>query len=65
MRISRFGRWLGEFGEQIVAFALPHNKASRGVMEHCGFTYQHDFTHAGLPHVMYVLNASDFPRKKS
>jgi RimJ/RimL family protein N-acetyltransferase len=51
--------------EQIVAFALPHNKASRGVMEHCGFTYQHDFTHAGLPHVMYVLNASDFPRKKS
>ncbi|MGD0118742.1 MAG: GNAT family N-acetyltransferase [Candidatus Binatus sp.] len=51
--------------ERIVAFTLPHNKASRTVMEHCGFTYQHDFTHANLPHVLYTLNASDFPPKKS
>ncbi len=51
--------------EQIVAFTLPHNKASRSVMEHCGFTYQRDFTHANLPHVLYTLNASDFPPKKS
>ena len=51
--------------ERIVAFTLLHNKASRTVMEHCGFTYQHDFTHANLPHVLYTLNASDFPPKKS
>ena len=51
--------------ERIVAFTLPHNKASRTVMEHCGFTYQRNFTHANLPHVLYTLNASDFPQKKS
>jgi [ribosomal protein S5]-alanine N-acetyltransferase len=51
--------------ERIVAFTLPHNKASRGVMEHCGFTYQRDFTHAGLPHVLYTLGARDFSRKDS
>lgn len=41
--------------ERIVAFTLPHNKASRGVMEHCGFTYNRDIVHAGLPHVLYIL----------
>jgi len=46
--------------ERIVAFTLPHNKASRGVMENCGFTYQRDFVHAGLPHVLYSLDARDF-----
>ncbi len=51
--------------ERIVAFTLPHNRASRGVMEHCGFKYQRDFTHAGLPHVLYTLEARDFPPKKS
>ena len=30
-----------------------HNKGSRSVMEHCGFTYQRDIIHAGLPHVLY------------
>ncbi|MGD1026249.1 GNAT family N-acetyltransferase [Candidatus Binatus soli] len=46
--------------ERIVAFTLPHNRASRGVMEHCGFTYQRDIVHAGLPHVLYILEARDF-----
>jgi ribosomal-protein-alanine N-acetyltransferase len=41
----------------IVAFTLPHNKASRRVMENCGFTYQRDITHANLPHVLYILPA--------
>jgi ribosomal-protein-alanine N-acetyltransferase len=50
--------------DRIVAFTLPHNKASRGVMENCGFTYQRDIIHANLPHVLYVLNARDFSRKK-
>ena len=45
---------------RIVAFTLPHNKASRGVMENCGFKYQRDITHANLPHVLYILEARDF-----
>jgi ribosomal-protein-alanine N-acetyltransferase len=48
--------------DRIVAFTLPHNKASRGVMEHCGFTYNRDITHANLPHVLYILTAHDFAR---
>jgi ribosomal-protein-alanine N-acetyltransferase len=48
---------------RIVAFTLPHNKASRGVMEHCGFTYNRDITHANLPHVLYILEARDFSQK--
>jgi [ribosomal protein S5]-alanine N-acetyltransferase len=43
--------------DRIVAFTLPHNQASRAVMEHCGFTYNRDITHANLPHVLYVLEA--------
>ncbi|MFZ2060977.1 MAG: GNAT family N-acetyltransferase [Candidatus Binatus sp.] len=46
--------------ERIVAFTLPHNKGSRGVMENCGFTYQRDIVHANLPHVLYILEARDF-----
>ena len=37
----------------IVALTLPHNAASRRVMEKTGFTYQHEIEHAGLPHVLY------------
>ena len=48
---------------RIVAFTLPHNKASRAVMEHCGFTYTHDITHANLRHVLYTLDARDFSQK--
>ena len=46
--------------ERIVAFTLPHNKGSRSVMEHCGFTYQRDILHAGLPHVLYQLDSRDY-----
>ena len=46
--------------DRIVAFTLPHNRASRRVMEHCGFTYDRDIVHAGLPHVLYVLEARNF-----
>src|SRR5579862_1367506 len=42
---------------QVVAFTLPHNKGSRGVMENCGFTFTREITHAHLPHVLYVLDA--------
>ena len=50
--------------DRIVAFTLPHNKASRAVMEHCGFTYNRYITHATLPHVLYILEARDFGQKK-
>ena len=46
--------------DRIVAFTLPHNLASRAVMEHCGFTYDRGIVHAGLPHVLYILEARDF-----
>jgi ribosomal-protein-alanine N-acetyltransferase len=46
--------------ERIVAFTLPHNKGSRSVMEHCGFIYQRDIVHAGLPHVLYHLDSGDY-----
>jgi RimJ/RimL family protein N-acetyltransferase len=39
--------------DEIVSFTLPHNRASRRVMEKLGLTYDRDFTHAGLPHVLY------------
>jgi [ribosomal protein S5]-alanine N-acetyltransferase len=44
----------------IVAFTLPHNKGSRSVMEHCGFIYQRDIIHAGLPHVLYQLTSANY-----
>jgi RimJ/RimL family protein N-acetyltransferase len=46
--------------DRIVAFTLPHNRASRRVMENCGFTYNRDIIHAGLPHVLYIVEARDF-----
>ena len=46
--------------ERIVAFTLPHNKGSRSVMEHCGFTYQRDILHAGLPHILYHLDSASY-----
>jgi RimJ/RimL family protein N-acetyltransferase len=46
---------------RIVAFTLPHNKASRSVMENCGFIYLRDIIHANLPHVLYILEARAFP----
>jgi ribosomal-protein-alanine N-acetyltransferase len=46
--------------DRIIAFTLPHNLSSRGVMEKCGFTYERDIMHAGLAHVLYMLEARDF-----
>lgn len=39
----------------VVAVTLPDNARSRRVMEKCGFTYERDVIHAGLPHVLYRL----------
>lgn len=46
--------------ERVVAFTLPHNHRSRRVMEKCGFSFERNITHAGLPHVLYALDAKTF-----
>jgi RimJ/RimL family protein N-acetyltransferase len=46
-----------ELGE-IVAFTLPHNLASRRVMEKTGFRYDREIVHASLPHVLYCRSAA-------
>lgn len=38
-----------------IAFTLPHNAGSRGVMRRLGMVWERDFIHAGLPHVLYRL----------
>ena len=43
---------------EIVAFTLPSNLASRRVIEKSGFIYEHDIIHAGLPHVLYRRRAN-------
>jgi ribosomal-protein-alanine N-acetyltransferase len=37
----------------LVAVTLPHNVASRRVMEKVGFAYESEVAHAKLPHVLY------------
>lgn len=39
--------------DSVVAFTLPHNAASLGVMKRTGFVYERDITWAQLPHVLY------------
>ena len=43
--------------EDVVSFALPANHASRRVMEKLGFELERDVVYAGLPHVLYRLEA--------
>jgi RimJ/RimL family protein N-acetyltransferase len=42
---------------EIIAFTLPHNLASRRVMEKTGFVYEREIIHALLPHVLYRRHA--------
>lgn len=42
--------------DELVSFTLPHNAASRRVMERLGFAFDREFVHAGLPHVLYRLS---------
>ena len=41
--------------QEVVAFTLPDNVASRRVMEKAGFRYERDIEWAALPHVLYRL----------
>lgn len=43
--------------ESIISFTLPHNRASRRVMEKAGFRYERDGEWAGHPHVFYRITA--------
>jgi RimJ/RimL family protein N-acetyltransferase len=41
--------------DDLVAFTLPDNIASRRVMEKLGMSFERDVVHADLPHVLYRL----------
>jgi [ribosomal protein S5]-alanine N-acetyltransferase len=43
--------------DQLVAFTLPDNVASRRVMDKSGFVFEREILHAGLPHVLYRCRA--------
>ena len=39
--------------DEVVAFTIPTNAASRRVMDKLGFAYERDIVYAGMPHVLY------------
>ena len=39
--------------DQLIAYTMSDNVASRRVMEKTGFRYERDFQHAGVPHALY------------
>ncbi len=41
--------------ERLVSLTLPHNLASRRVMEKIGLSFAGEIQHASLPHVLYEL----------
>jgi ribosomal-protein-alanine N-acetyltransferase len=49
----------------IVCFTLTTNLASQRVMQKAGFTYERDFIHAGLPHVLYRMTADEWQETKN
>ena len=42
---------------ELIAFTLPHNDASRRVMEKLGLVFERDVVHAGQPHVLYRIRS--------
>jgi len=42
---------------EVVSYTLPHNAASRRVMEKLGFSYEREIVHADLPHVLYRIQS--------
>ena len=45
----------------LVAFTLTDNRASIRVMEKAGLRFERAILHHGRPHVLYRINASDWP----
>jgi ribosomal-protein-alanine N-acetyltransferase len=50
--------------EELVCFTLTTNRASRRVMEKVGFEYEQDVVHAGQPHVLYRITASEWRERR-
>lgn len=48
---------------ELVCFTLTTNRASQRVMEKVGFKYERDIVHAGLPHVLYRIAASEWKKR--
>jgi [ribosomal protein S5]-alanine N-acetyltransferase len=46
--------------ENIVAFTLATNQASRRVMEKVGCKFERHIVHAGLPHVLYRITRQEY-----
>ncbi|GJM24486.1 MAG: hypothetical protein DHS20C16_09010 [Phycisphaerae bacterium] len=46
--------------ENVVAFTLPDNRASRRVMEKLHMTYERDIIHADMPHVLYRVTREHY-----
>ncbi len=44
---------------EVVCFTLTTNRASQRVMEKAGFEYERGVVHAGSPHVLYRITASE------
>jgi [ribosomal protein S5]-alanine N-acetyltransferase len=44
----------------LVCFTLTTNRASQRVMEKARFEYEREVVHAGLPHVLYRITASEW-----
>ncbi|MEZ6085816.1 MAG: GNAT family N-acetyltransferase [Phycisphaerae bacterium] len=49
--------------QNVVAFTLHENKASRRVMEKLHMTYERDIIHADLPHVLYRITREQYQAK--
>lgn len=49
----------------IASWTLPHNRASRRVMQKLGFRFESDIDIAGLPHQFYRLATDDWQRKST
>jgi len=45
----------------VVAVTLPVNARSRRVMEKVGMTYDRDWLHADIPHVLYRVRFTSLP----
>lgn len=43
--------------EEVVSFTSTENAASQRVMEKAGLGFEREFSHAGLPHVLYLARA--------
>ncbi len=44
----------------LVCFTLITNRASQHVMQKVGFTFEREVEHAGLPHLLYRLTATEW-----